>query len=946
VTHHECQQLFQEDFQMRKRIILATVALGVLSTWACSAARGERIVAWGSSEFGQCDAPTGSDFAAVAAGESFSLALKSDDSLAAWGDNEYGQTNVPPGYNFVAISARYKHGLALKTDGSLAAWGNNEWFQCNVPGGYNFVDIAAGMFHSVALKTDGSLAAWGDNGHGQRNVPAGNNFVDISAGGSHNIALKSDGSVVAWGHNGYDECNVPEGNDFLAISAGWWHSLALKSDGSLVAWGLNSKRQCNVPSGNDFIGIIGGRFHSLALKADGSLIGWGGNNQGQTKVPAGNDLVAVSAGEFHNLALVIGGPRTIYVDTDANGANDGSSWQDAFNHLQDALAAARSHDEIRVAQGVYKPDEDTDHPDGTGNSFIAFELKNSVPIYGGYAGFGRPDPNERDVNAYETVLSGNLRVDDHSLHVVTASFTDATAILDGFTITGGGYGLSPNIRERSGAGMFNLRASPTVRNCTFTGNSVSNGYGGAVYNDLGSPTFSRCVFNDNSADLDGAGGGMYNDHARATVINCTFIDNSAESGGGMYNYICSPLVSGCIFTGNQATGVIHGTGGGGLNNNMSSTTVINCIFSYNTARGGELGSGGGAVRNNGGGDSKLSLINCLITNNTSGHLGGGLYNNTDPLIINCTFTANSAAENGGGILNYIGTSKPQLTNCILWGNADRGGMDESAQIHFGSPFIDYSCIQGWTGDLGGTGNADTDPCFVDPNSGDYRLVTGSPAIDTGDNNSVPADSTDLDGDGNTTELIPWDLDGNPRLVDGDRDRVAVVDMGAYEAFIPPIEVWMKFTPQSLNPDSNGNWVKAHFVLLEGFVVEDVDANRPVEIKQLGIESHYMNVFVNEDGLVEVEAGFNRNEFCSVVRDGELIEITVVGFLTDNRRFAGTDTVRILDKTMERLATMSSYWLVSGCSAPDWCGGSDINRDSIVNFLDYAMSDGCCIEVGL
>ncbi|MHC4647068.1 MAG: choice-of-anchor Q domain-containing protein, partial [Planctomycetota bacterium] len=104
----------------------------------------------------------------------------------------------------------------------------------------------------------------------------------------------------------------------------------------------------------------------------------------------------------------------------------------------------------------------------------------------------------------------------------------------------------------------------------------------------------------------------------------------------------------------------------------------------------------------------------------------------------------------------------------------------------------------------------------DPNAiwidGDYHLRAGSPCIDAGDNGSLPADADDLDGDGNTVEAIPWDLDGNPRIIDGDNDGNAVVDMGAYEANY--VEAWMKFTPQALNPGSEGRWMKLHFVLPE------------------------------------------------------------------------------------------------------------------------------------
>ena len=49
--------------------------------------------------------------------------------------------------------------------------------------------------------------------------------------------------------------------------------------------------------------------------------------------------------------------KTIYVDGESAGADNGSSWADAYNYLQDALAVAYQGDEIRVAQGIYKPDQ-------------------------------------------------------------------------------------------------------------------------------------------------------------------------------------------------------------------------------------------------------------------------------------------------------------------------------------------------------------------------------------------------------------------------------------------------------------------------------------------------------------------------------------------------------------------------------------------------------------
>jgi hypothetical protein len=280
-------------------------------------------------------------------------------------------------------------------------------------------------------------------------------------------------------------------------------------------------------------------------------------------------------------------------------------------------------------------------------------------------------------------------------------------------------------------------------------------------------------------------------------------------------------------------------------------------------------------------------------------------------------------------------------------------------------YVEDGCILNWQNT-----NIDTEPHFVasgfwvdandpniivepnDPNAiwidGDYHLLPGSPCIDAGDNTAVPADSTDLDGDGDTTEPIPLDLAGNQRFVDQPdvpdtgNGTAPIIDMGAFEANY--IEVAMKFTPQALNPGSKGNWVKAHFVLPEGYTVDDVDVNTPAKLCPFGIKSAYMNVFINEDGLVEIEAAFDRADFCGAVTDNNPIDVTVVGLLTSGQRFYGTDTIRIINNNLKYLAVLTSYWLEAGCGRPDWCDGTDLDQNAVVDFVDFAMFDGCCIEV--
>ncbi|MCP4712207.1 MAG: hypothetical protein GY869_26590, partial [Planctomycetes bacterium] len=126
-----------------------------------------------------------------------------------------------------------------------------------------------------------------------------------------------------------------------------------------------------------------------------------------------------------------------YVDADAAAGGDGKSWTTAYNDLQDGLADVPA--EVWVAEGTYKPDR------GTGNRASTFQLINNVSIYGGFDG-DETTLFQRDPVNNVTILSGDLDGDDgadflnnseNSYHVVTGSNTNATAVLDGFTITGG-----------------------------------------------------------------------------------------------------------------------------------------------------------------------------------------------------------------------------------------------------------------------------------------------------------------------------------------------------------------------------------------------------------------------------------------------------------------------------------------------------------------------------
>jgi hypothetical protein len=648
---------------------------------------------------------------------------------------------------------------------------------------------------------------------------------------------------------------------------------------------------------------------------------------GQPRVIGGR--VDMGAYEFQ-------GPRIYYVDDDAVGNNNGSSWDNAFNYLQDALDAASSGDEIWVAQGIYKPDQGGGST--SGDPTATFHLINSVAIKGGYAGVGEPDPDARDINAYETILSGDLNgnnasdsyeesIAENSYHVVTGSGTDANTVLDGFTITGGNTHDWPTYNG-AGAGMYNHTGSPTLTNCTFIGNSAD--VGGGMFNHHGSnPMLTNCMFIGNSADArdghNGYGGGMANDYdSNPTLTNCTFSENSAVwSGAGMSNYVSSPTFTNCTFSGNSTDNY-----GGGMSNGggTSNPILTNCTFTGNSARLGGGVSGGGMLINcvfnsntaeDGGGmwngEAAPTLTNCIFTGNSASGYGGGMYNieYSSPTLTNCTFSGNSAGD-GGGMCN-IEQSNPTLTNCILWSNSP-----QQIVVDDSTPLVTYSDVQGsWPGE----GNIDADPLFVDAAGGNCHLLPTSPCVNAGDPNFI-------------AEPDQTDIDGQPRVINGR------IDMGADEVVIAAT----KFTPQTLNPCSKGNWVKAHLVLPLDFTVEDVNTHSPAVLEPLGIESNHMNVSVGEDGLTEVEIFFDRSAFCGVVVDNQPIEVTVVGVLTSGQYFYGTDTIRIITNNRRYLAVLASHWLEDTCDQSDWCGGADLDLNSTVDFVDFAMFSGCCFEI--
>ena len=259
----------------------------------------------------------------------------------------------------------------------------------------------------------------------------------------------------------------------------------------------------------------------------------------------------------------------LYVNAAATGANDGSSWENAWISLQPALAAALSGDEIWVASGIYRPTDTT-------NRGVSFALKNGVGVYGGFLGT-ETSRSQRDPAINITTLSGDIGTPgssaDNSYHVVTAdSSVTPTGILDGFTITGGNAnGTSPDDR---GGGMWVNGGKPTISGCIFTGNSAQE-KGGGLRVTIGMPVVDRCRFVSNSAAAGGGGIGAGSGSA-FTVKNSFFQGNSTvATGGAGLETVDGVAVVNSVFLQNGGNGLLFITGG----------LVSDCTFTANTSYG-------------------------------------------------------------------------------------------------------------------------------------------------------------------------------------------------------------------------------------------------------------------------------------------------------------------------------------------------------------------------
>jgi len=479
---------------------------------------------------------------------------------------------------------------------------------------------------------------------------------------------------------------------------------------------------------------------------------------------------------------------------------NGSSWPQAYRFVQDALAAAGpiaaggQEVQLWIAAGRHTPDQSAASPAGTKDRAESFAIPARVALYGGFAGT-EAMLSERDPATNLTILSGDLNNDDgpvlgdgprtdNSYHVVVVGAGAPGARIDGLRVSGGFGG------DLDGAG--------------------------AILN-AGTLTLDRCVVTMNSGGDYFVGSGAVVSTGTLTVLNSTFTQNISGFLGGSSIIALGPATTiiGCDFVQEISFG-----GGAAVKGHI---TAASCrfVFSVGTSFFPDLPVGG-AFHGSG------RLIGCAFVFCAGGLTGEGLSGavlceSGDLEVVNCTFVRNRADTSA---LLFMSPGALTLSNSLLWQNflsAPTGDEGQGAQVSIldGTAAVNHCYIQDLDGSLGGEGNIGGDPNkeprildWLGPDGepgtadDDVRLSPGSPCIDAGSSALLPPDELDLDGDGDTSEPWPLDLDSLTRRVDvlSTPDTGAgpapVVDIGAHE-FQGGASVWSN--PAGGDYFAGANW---------------------------------------------------------------------------------------------------------------------------------------------
>ena len=335
---------------------------------------------------------------ALAAGETFTCALREDASVDCWGANDFGQ---------LGDGSTVDHALPGK-----------------VAGLSGITAVATGHFHACALDDAGVVRCWGHGGAGQLGqnsaassslpliVPLPTTAVAVTAGGTHSCAQLATGELRCWGmmqtsgcavacltadraapgSNGYGSLQgettvngssfspravvLPAGFVAARLTSGENHTCALSPDGRVACWGDNQFDQLGAGTPPDEVTALevvfaknpgiaavsaGGTF-SCAVLNSGAVRCWGFNGGGAlgdgsenssaapvaVALPSGVAVVQVASGQGHSCALTATG--SVYC-WGANGYGQNANTQSARNLLPQVVPALAGRDLTALSAG-------------------------------------------------------------------------------------------------------------------------------------------------------------------------------------------------------------------------------------------------------------------------------------------------------------------------------------------------------------------------------------------------------------------------------------------------------------------------------------------------------------------------------------------------------------------------------------------------------------------
>ena len=265
-----------------------------------------------------------------------------------------------------------------------------------------------------------------------------------------------------------------------------------------------------------------------------------------------------------------------------------------------------------------------------------------------------------------TAPTAGLTISGNNTSRVFQVFKNATANLNGLTITGGNAGS-----KGSGGGIYDYEGTVNLTNCTVTGNTAQYGGGIIVYGAGSAATLTNSIVSNNTAYW---GGGAYASYGGSlTLVNCTVSTNSSTDGGGVAAYHGSSItVTNCTVSGNS--GSRYGAGITVVNN--SHGTLTNVTVSGNTAA---TGGGSGLYVLN---SSTVTLNNTIVAGNTNGDI-------TVNQVSNISGAYNLVGTGGsGGLVNGTNGNIVGVANPLLAPLGNYGGPTQTIALLPGSPAID------------------------------------------------------------------------------------------------------------------------------------------------------------------------------------------------------------------------------------------------------------------